>query len=476
MRGRPNVLFLMSDEHRYDVAGFAGDRVVRTPTLDWIAESGVVFDNAYSPSPICIPARQCMATGLYPSSCGVLRYGDDLPPGSPTFARAFSEHAYYTAACGKLHHSGQDQMQGWIRRVTMEDQIVTPRYLITPDQAAFEARPRVIEDELGNLSGTKWTMQKEIRRSGAGTSPYSNWDELAAMGAEYLVAELLVSLTYDKPVSSPLLLYVGFANPHYPMIAPEKLFSWYLNRVEPRSNTELPGNRWHHRPDNAWRGPVSVGPRGDVTVRDERRALAGYYANVEAMDQRFGRVLDSLRAAGEDLDEWIIVYTSDHGDMLGEHGFWEKHSFYEGSVRVPLVIRFPARFEGARRVDRNVSLCDLYPTLCELAGLPVREDLDGRSLVALLNGDEGGWDDAVYSELDGDSVMVKSGWLKYCWYGEGYPEELFDLASDPGENRDLAERADSGSLLSRFRDMRDEFLSTAQCRRRSFESSLRGGE
>lgn len=117
MEKRPNILFLMSDQHRADVAGFAGNPVVRTPHLDTLASDGIVFENAYTPSPICIPARQCMASGQYSMSNGCVRYGDDLPPFSNTFARVLSQYGYTTVAAGKLHHVGIDQMQGWDIRI-----------------------------------------------------------------------------------------------------------------------------------------------------------------------------------------------------------------------------------------------------------------------------------------------------------------------------------------------------------------------
>ncbi len=472
MSTRPNVLFLMSDEHRWNVSGFAGDGIVRTPTLDWLARDGVVFENAYTPSPICVPARQAMAVGLYPSSCGVRRYGEDLPSGSMTFARRFAEYAYYAVACGKLHHAGEDQMQGWIRRITMEDQIAAPRYVAGAVDSEFDRYRGKTEDVRGNLSGKKWTMQKEIKRAGAGISPYTNWDELATRGMEYLIDEQIVSAYYDKPHSAPLLLYLGLANPHYPMIAPPDLFAHYLNRVSPTANRRLPSNPWHTRADNYWRGPYSVGSDGDITEREERRALAGYYANVEAMDSRYGRVLGALREAGEDLDDWIIVYTSDHGDMLGEHGFWEKHSFFEGSAKVPLVIRWPRRFDGGRRVRENVNLCDLFATLCELADLPTPGNLDSRSLVPLLEGGDSGWRDITFSEIDGTAIMVKSKDLKYTWYGPDYPEELFDLAADPTESQDLRHDSSRTNDLNHLRGLGDEFRNRCERRLGEFEGGL----
>jgi choline-sulfatase len=166
--------------------------------------------------------------------------------------------------------------------------------------------------------------------------------------------------------------------------------------------------------------------------RDVRRATAAYYGMVETIDSHFGRLLETLRHLGQDLDDWIIVYCSDHGEMLGEHGLWEKFRFYEGSARVPLLLRWPKGFPGGRVITQNVNLCDLYATLCDLAGLPIPPGLDSRSLRPLLEGRTAGWSGESLSQFT-DHVMIKQGPLKYQYYGAEGPEVLFDLAADPGE-------------------------------------------
>jgi choline-sulfatase len=186
---------------------------------------------------------------------------------------------------------------------------------------------------------------------------------------------------------------------------------------------------------------------------------------VERMDALFGRVIDRLRLVGEDPDEWVIVFTSDHGEMLGERGLWGKINFYESAVRVPLIVRWPERFDPGV-VDENVSLCDLYATLCEVAEVPVPDDVDSRSLVPLLEGDTEDWNDeaisqgadntAVHGGLGPEELMIKRGDLKYCWYGEGEPELLFDLDRDPGETTNYVDDPAYTSDVERFRERRGE--------------------
>lgn len=417
---RPNVLFLMSDEHRFDVAGFAGNQVVRTPVLDGLARSGVVFDNAYTPSPVCVPARQSLASGQLPATTGCRRHGDDLPGGHMTFARLFAQYGYLTVACGKLHRMGPDQMQGWTRRFGADAMVDAA---CVDDRVVGVTAPRP----------SKWNQAREVRRAVAGEAFHDRDDRMAVDGARYCIGRHFVDGSSDRAVPEvPLLLKVSLLQPHYPYIVNDtELLGYYLNRVEPYANDE----RFDH-PILAGDARTVVRAGIEVTDRELRRALAAYYAMVETVDARFGQVLAALRQAGQDLDDWIIVYTADHGEMLGEHGLFEKQKFFEGSVRVPLIVRWPARF-GPRRVAENVSLCDLFATLCDLAGLPIPDGLDSRSLAGLLEGRSDGWDDETVSEFDGVNLMIKRGALKYQCYRAQQPEVLFDLAHDPGETANL---------------------------------------
>lgn len=439
---RPNILFLMTDEHRFDVAGFAGDPVVRTPVLDELARGAVVFGNAYTPAPICVPGRQAMMAGQFPRHCGVERFGDDLAPGHLTFARQLALHGYRTVAAGKLHHVGVDQAQGWTHLIGMESG-VAPHHLAGRDEDSYRGLP--------TPATHKWSQVTEVKRAGIGRSPYVARDEYTVAGALQYVHEHFVDSYYDRAIPEvPLLLKVSLHQPHYPYLTPHReLFEHYLTRVPLYEDQELSG----HPVLGGRRHVVRAGI--EVTRREQQRAVAAYYAMIEAADALFGQVLDGLRLAGQDLDDWIVVFTSDHGEMLGEHGVWEKQRFYEGSARVPLFVRWPRRFAPSA-VTQNVSLCDLYATLCELTGVPVPKGLDSRSLAPLLSGDASGWDDEAVSQFDGTRLMIKRGALKYQWYGDEGPEVLFDLEADPGERRDVVADPRHAPALAAFRLRRDE--------------------
>lgn len=442
----PNILFLMSDEHRPDVTGYEGDPVIRTPTLDWLAESGTVFRNAYTPSPICIPGRHSMMAGQFPTTTGCLRYGQDLPPGYMTFSRRLSQYGYATVVAGKLHHMGTDQMQGWTQRIG-SNTTVSPHFI---DGAQHD----IYAGWMRGASHYKWSDTKEVLRAGIGQGPGAKQDAYSLLGAQHYLDRHFAAPYYDRPglPGQPLMLKLSLNQPHYPYFTAEDKFTYYLNRVEPYLDETVA--------DHPFLSQRQVRVGEDVTERDMRRATAAYYGMIETIDDYYGQVLDQLRHLGQNLDDWLIIYTSDHGEMLGQHGIWEKQKFYEASARVPLIIRWPKRFgtEG-RVVDENVNLCDLFATFCELTDIPTPDGLDSRSLVPLLEGNNSNWDNETVSQFThggGTNVMIKRDALKYQFY-PGMPEVLFDLAVDPGETRNLINEPQYAEAVAAFRHRLTDF-------------------
>jgi choline-sulfatase len=450
---RPNILFLMADEHRADVAGFAGNDIIRTPTLDRLAASGVVFQNAYTPSPICIPCRQAMAAGQLPRTCSVEKYGQDLPPFSMTFAHRLSQHGYHTTCCGKLHHVGQDQMQGWRQRVGSDTSVAADH---------IPGFVKGINDDRPGRGDGKWSDTKEIKRAGVSDTHPSN-DAYTLDGALTTIDRYFLDTDYDRPADpAPLLLKISFNRPHYPYFCDRDRFEYYLNRVQPFIE--------HEAFDHPFLAQRQVVPGRDVSVRELTRCTAAYYGMIDAVDHDFARVLERLERAGQNLDDWIVVYTADHGEMLGEHGIWEKQKFFEASARVPLIIRWPERF-APRVVNENVNLCDLFATLCELTGVPLPADedtvrgagLDSRSLAPLMAGDAAAWHETHHNEtvsqFGGTNLMIKRDALKYQWYDRpdcrDQPEVLFDLIDDPGERRNAIGDPQHADAVAEFRQRRD---------------------
>jgi choline-sulfatase len=433
MKKRPNILFLMTDQHRPDVTGYEGNPVIRTPTLNRLAETGVVFRNAYTPSPICVPSRQCLMAGQLPKTCKCEGW-IDLEPGYQTFSREFSRYAYNTVCSGKLHHLSQDQMQGWTQRMAPDAEMMD-RYI----QGA-------IEEEFARYSpppGTgKWSNQREVEEARAVEGPCQTFDARAVNAALDYLERYFADPVYQRPQSHrPLLFKLSLIQPHYPFFTDQERFDYYLSRVstyveEPCDHPVLSLSQQNK--------PVTV---SETAIR---RATAAYYGMIDNVDAYFDQVLDKLEELGENLDEWIIIYTSDHGEMLGQHGIWEKTRFYEGSVRVPLIIRWPEKFQ-ARIVDENVNLCDMFATLCDLAGLKIPDGLDSRSLWPLLHGVAENWSNETVSQMGGSHVMIKQGHLKYQYYGEDIPEVLFDLERDTREIENVAGSPEYADDMRRFR-------------------------
>lgn len=429
---RPNVLFLMSDEHRADVTGYAGNDIVRTPILDELARTGVVFNNAYTPSPICIPGRQSVMAGQFPKTTGCERFGEDLSPGYMTYARRFAQYGYNTAVSGKLHHTGPDQFQGWTARISGDIGSIKTINDRIPGECDRYIMPR-----------NKWSQSKEVYRAGIGKGPGTDHDQYAIQGVLNYIESYFNSSYYDRSQIAPLLLKVSLVQPHYPYLTDEEKFTYYLNRVKPYLNQQIS--------DHPFLSHLQVSSDDNISDRDLRRATAAYYGMVETIDGYYGTVMEALQHAGQDLDDWIIVYTSDHGEMLGEHGVWEKQKFYEGSARVPLIIRWPKGFNGGRVVTENVNLCDLFATLCELTDLETPPDLDSRSLVELLKGQSTSWDNETVSQFGGTNLMIKQDHFKYQYYGTEMKEVLFDLKRNPEETINFLEHKEYSQKVEQFR-------------------------
>jgi choline-sulfatase len=434
----PNVLFLMSDEHRADIVPWEND-IIRMPNLAKLAEDAVIFRNAYTPSPICIPGRQAMMTGQFPRHCGCFGW-EDIAPHSMTFARRLAQYGYNTTCVGKLHHLGEDQMQGWTERPAGDIHTTHNRFAGYDSAHAIEHDPE--EDGC-----RKWTNNQEIQRAGAVPSLREERDNLWTDVAVHYIRDYFVDSSYDLPRrNQPLLLKHSLILPHYPYFTTQEKFEYYLNRVPVYNNIPITF------PDHPRLGRTQCGPDIDVTDRDARRATAAYYGMIETLDENFGRTLQTLEHVGENLDDWIIIYTTDHGDMLGEHGLWEKTQFFEGSARVPLMIRWPKGFAGGRVVDENVNLCDLFATLCDTCHVPLPETpLDSRSLRPLLENTGQPWDNETVSQLNVHPTMIKRDALKYCFYGDEGPEVLFDLAADPDENTNVIDDPQYASAVENFR-------------------------
>ncbi len=415
----------MADQHAARCSGPYGHSVVRTPAMDRLAAEGVTFDAAYTPSPICVPARMSFVTGREVQAIGVWDNGVPLREDAATVAHRLRAAGYRVALSGKMHFRGHDQLHGFERQLAADINALNAPD--PPDWSKPLAPPPRLRTDM---------------RRGPGLTAEIEADERAAEAA-------IAYLRHPERADAPWALVVGFVAPHPPLVAPERFYDLYKD-AEIDLPSGLPPENEHPfaRRYREARG-LDLAPE---VVRDVRRS---YYALTTFLDERIGRIVAALEETGR-LEETVVAYTADHGEMLGERGLWQKCCFYEPSVRIPLILRWPRRFRAGARVALPVSLLDLTATLVDLAGAPSAPALDGKSLVSLASGGTESRS-AVFSEFYGNyssapMAMLRGPRYKLVYY-HGEEPELFDLENDPGETRNLA------ASLPRVRDrLIDELL------------------
>ena len=427
----PNILFLMADQLAPQVLKSYGGPVCRTPHLDRLAEEGVVFESAYTNYPICAPARFTFMSGRLPSRIGAYDNACEFPSSVPTFAHYLRDMGYATCLSGKMHFVGADQLHGFEERVTTD---------VYPSDFSW-----VTDWSIGADVWVPWyhSMRAVLDAGPWRRSVNTEYDEEVAVEACRWLHDHA-----DRRDGTPFFLAASFISPHDPYLAPETYWDMYADDEidDPRV-----ADMDHDERDPHSRRLYTITGRHmqEVTPQDVRRARRAYYAVMTWLDDRIGRILKSLRDIGA-ADDTIIVFSADHGDLLGERGLWFKMSFLEWSARVPMIVRAPKLF-GPRRVSHNVSLVDLFPTFLEWAGDGKLPDLvgpvDGASLNGLLAGQAEGWHDTAFSEYcaegtTGPMFMVRRGRWKYI-AGDGDPPLLYDLEADPDE---LINRAGGGDV------------------------------
>ena len=437
----PHILFLMADQFRGDCLGADGNAPIRTPNLDRIAAEGARFRRAYTSTPSCTPARAAILTGLSPWRHGMLGYGrvaEEYPREMPQLLRAAG---YHTLGIGKMHYHPQRNLHGFHQTILDESGRVESEGFRSDYRSWFLSRAPVLDPD---ATGIGWNDY----RPGAYALP----EELHPTR---WTGDVAVEFLRQYRGEAPFFLKVSFARPHSPYDPPARCLELYRAAEMP-----LPAiGDWAQRNDVAadpeqyqlWRGNL-----GPDQAQASRRA---YYGSVTFIDEQIGRILAALEERRL-LDETLILFTADHGDMLGDHHLWRKTYAYEGSARIPLLIRWPSRWSWARGqvLDQPVELRDLLPTFLDAAGVTVEAgQFDGRSLLALVRGATDGWRDAIdlehsqcYSPENYWNALT-DGKAKYIFSAADGGEQLFDLAADPRELVDLARDPAARERLAAWR-------------------------
>lgn len=433
---------MMSDQHKADALGVAGDRVARTPNLDAFAVTGTRFSNCYCANPVCTPSRASMLTGLYTHNHGAYNNSTPWPFEHKTLAHMFSGAGYMSGLIGKMHFVDA-QTHGFDYHLDFNDwfQFLGPKTKLYADALGHpnsgSGLPQI--DDLWRDLGDPWkgVREKDGRKGLVAVGSPSKIPEDEQFDS--FVARESIRFLKQHGKQQPFFLVTSFLKPHDPftpsqrfvdMFRPEdmKLPATYGKVDLSTVPEEIRQSIEHERPTPELEDPEQA-----------KRRMAFYYANLAQMDDNAGKVLRALKELNLE-DDTIVLYTADHGEMLGEHKLWDKFVFYQSSVRIPLLVRVPGMPAG--QVSRTiVSNVDISPTLAELTGLHAPNKPDGASFVADLRNPSQTRDTTVYSEYNLGNrrakYMIRRRDWKYNYYTHDIAE-LFNLREDPDEMHNLA--------------------------------------
>jgi iduronate 2-sulfatase len=435
-----NVLFISSDDLNNDL-GCYGNTLVKSPNIDRLAARGVTFNRAYCQFPLCSPSRVSLMTGLRPDVTKIYNlqtnFRTQTLPYVVTLPQLYRQNGYYVARVGKLYHygvpgqigtNGLDDPKSW-------DEAFNPR-----------GRDKEEEDKLVNLTPKRGLGSALCWLAAEGT------DEEQTDGMTATQVIKLMEQHRDKP----FFIGAGFYRPHCPYVAPKKYFDMY-----PLDKIKLPQVPADDLADVPAVAPFSRPSNWGLSEPQLKEAIQAYYASVTFMDAQVGRLLDALDRLGI-ADNTIIIFWSDHGYALGQHGQWMKMHLFESSARVPLIVSVPQMSANGKSSDRVVELLDLYPTLAEVAGFKAPPNLAGKSLKPLLADPKAAWDKpgaytqvtrtANRKQIMGRSIRTER--YRYTEWDAGKSGvELYDHQNDPDEFTNLAKRDEMKGTMAELQKL-----------------------
>ncbi len=450
---KPNILFIVCDDLNTHVST-SGYAHIRTPAFDQLAAVGMTFRRAYCQYPVCGPSRASFLHGLYPESTGVLDNTSDIRkmrPGTVSMPQAFKEQGYWTASTGKVFHSTRHEHGdvAWNEFVRFQNDELP---VLAEARRAFEAEHGSVE-ERKNRKAWK-ALSKRVSGPLAGQTPPGRGPSgLEDAGhADGKNARQVIRWLEDGSYGDrPFFIACGIHKPHVPFLAPQKYFDQYP--VEKLKFTLDPPGFWGGAPQTAMVKRFSafgfeLGVENDALRREYMQA---YHACISFIDAQIGLVLESLKRNGL-WEDTIVVLTSDHGYQLGEHFMWGKVTLFEVCDRVPLIVRVPGMTKPGSVSEGLVELIDLFPTLAELCRMDVPEDLQGRSVVPMLEDSSAPGKEVAYTVVSrGDNLgkAVRTERWRYARWPDG--EELYDLANDIDEHDNLARSPERAATLAEMR-------------------------
>jgi len=442
---RPNILLIMTDQQRGDCLGVEDHPVLLTPNMDSIAGAGARFSKCYSTCPVCIPARRSLLSGQFPSTHGIVGYHENIEwDAGQSLVTPLQRAGYHTFLAGRnMHQHPPAKRYGFDHMVEnrahyrpwLEDQLPHRSHQPAGDYYAsgvmhndWTARPWHLDEQLHQ---TNWTVNEALRFLG------------------------------ERDPSCPYFLVVSFLAPHPPLVPPAFYMDRYLRQDLP---APVIGD-WAVPPPDGGRGRDVSNYRVDLRGEALKSCRAGYYGLINHIDDQIRRLLNPVDSR-MDRDNTIVLFTSDHGEMLGDHHFFRKSLPYEPSARIPLLLSAPARYGLAtgQVIDAPVCLEDVMPTVLDMAGLDIPDHVDGTSLLPLLRGEAVDWRDYVHIEHGGamndhSHQTLTDGREKFIWFTGAGEEQFFDLTADPGERQNLVGSPDHRERVALWRGRLIETLS-----------------
>jgi len=443
---KPNILFIIADDLTATAVSSYENKISKTPNIDKLAGEGIRYTKAYCQYPVCGPSRASFMSGYYPNATTTFGYVSgrkNIGPDRQTWSQLFKDNGYYTARVSKIYHmgvpidietgsNGEDDEASWTERFNSQG----PEWKAIGQAELVQGNP---DGKIERKGGNVMTIVK------------AEGDDLVHSDGK--TAQKAIELI-KKHKNEPFFLAVGFVRPHVPFVAPKKYFKPY-----PFENISMPKKiegDWDDIPKRGINYVTSV--NGQMSLEQEKKAVAAYYAAVSYMDKQVGKILDALKEEGLE-DNTIIIFTSDHGFHLGEHRFWMKVSLHEESVRVPMIIKVPGK--KAAVCNSFVELIDLYPTISELAGLETSKYIQGKSIVKTLDHPDFKVRDMAFSvSQGGKSFLLRTEKWAYIQYDEdaGSGIELYDMEKDPQQFTNLALSSEYLNLVNSFKKKLKEKL------------------
>lgn len=437
---RPHIILIITDQQRFDTINALGFPYMETPVLDRLVNEGVTFTNCHITAPSCAPSRASLFTGYYPHTTGIYKNADRW---TRSWVEDLAEAGYYCVNVGKMHTYPYHTPLGFHERYVVEnkDRYLEERWYFDEWDKGLRARGLVKQQR-------EFYRQKPDYRECLGAF---EWELPEDTHPDFFVGDMAKWWIETKPrTEKPLFLQIGFPGPHPPYDPVLRYAEPYLEKdlpIQPVTAEEIASQpppfqamRVHnHEVDHD-----SVVHLLEPTPKQRHRQRAYYLANVTMIDEKIGEILQALEDKGY-LENAVVIFTSDHGDALGDHGHSQKWTMYDIITKMPLIVWAPGRFEGSRRFDELCSLMDIGPAILELAGSTPPASMEAQSLLPALNGEEWTGRDAVFAEHSRDGIlqttdmmsMVRTrDWKLVHFLGEPFGQ-LFDLVNDPNETHNL---------------------------------------